>query len=624
MKLQLGVALLVTLLLFLTTNYGYRDKEGFEAALPNPNLIPNVGGPSWGQFVVDSKLIKGLVNLSAPMNVGTTSPITITPYVAGAFAANQAYTLGGVISYNGSSYMCLAWKDARGVAYSGTYSVSPDQDKNAWVKVNTVSVPVPNPYLVLNSTGPAWGQLVVDRSYIPKIINFYDVIHVGKGLDITPVDAGTYVSNQTYGMGGIITFNGSTYMCVAWKDARGPAYSGTYGVSPDQDTYAWIQVTVIKINPPPPYFILNQTGPSWGQYTLADPIPDTITLDKVFTIGTTNPVTVKPTFVSDYSSKQTYTLGNVVIYNSLLYMCTVWDKDPRGGTFTGTINTTPDTAGTWQAITKILPKPLPNPNLITNSNLPAWRQFLVKPDLLPTSLSVNEEIKLGTTDPIIITPRDMGKYFPTRPYKLGDVVKHVNDTYICTEWTPAVGNEYIRVLGISPDKDTNIWRKITVKPAFNPPPTDVPVQSPVDSSLPRPIPGSTSNPMSISGPLATPATMALPATLEPPVSSSPYAKPNQSGNFNKQFDPATTQPVDAKGIPGIDPVIKRVSAISNPTAIGPERNPMKAPLPGFDAAQGSEGDGSECCPTESRCERTMNNKKVRNQYTYYFDPETEC
>ena len=135
MNLQLGL-LLGIFVMFSLLSVVYT--EGFADPLPNQNLIANVGGPAWGQFIVNPKLMPSEAVIGAEIKVGSVSPISIVARDTGPYVANVTYRLGDVITYNGSSYMCLAWTDARGPAYSGTYNASPDRDKNAWFKINIV------------------------------------------------------------------------------------------------------------------------------------------------------------------------------------------------------------------------------------------------------------------------------------------------------------------------------------------------------------------------------------------------------------------------------------------------------------------------------------------------------
>lgn len=131
MNLQVSLLLgIIVLFLFLCST-----KESYVDAPSNPNLIPNVGGPAWGQFIINPKLMPSEAVIGAEIKVGSTNPISIVPKNAGAYISNVTYYLGDVITYKGLSYICLASRDPRGPAFSGTYNASPEQDKNAWFKI---------------------------------------------------------------------------------------------------------------------------------------------------------------------------------------------------------------------------------------------------------------------------------------------------------------------------------------------------------------------------------------------------------------------------------------------------------------------------------------------------------
>jgi hypothetical protein len=250
-KLFLCISIILAIIALLSFSY----KEGFNNS--NPNLIPNTGGPAWGQFVVNKSLIPSSVTYGVPIQVGTTSPITITPVDAGDYSANNTYRMGAVVTFNNLKYMCLAWSlDTRGNDYQGTYNASPTADTNAWAQVTVVANqnpvptanPVPNPNLIANTGGPAWGQFVVNKSLIPSAVTYGVPIQVGttSPITITPVDAGAYSSNTTYRMGAVVTFNNLKYMCLAWSlDTRGNDYQGTYNASPTADTNAWAEVSIL-------------------------------------------------------------------------------------------------------------------------------------------------------------------------------------------------------------------------------------------------------------------------------------------------------------------------------------------------------------------------------------------
>ena len=103
------------------------------STIPNTSLNFNYGGPAWGQFTINPALIPEIVEPSTTINTGsitlTTSP-SISPYQNA-----NTYSIGNLVSHNGRNYINLAYKDPRGVAYSGSFQQSPDTDKNVWKRV---------------------------------------------------------------------------------------------------------------------------------------------------------------------------------------------------------------------------------------------------------------------------------------------------------------------------------------------------------------------------------------------------------------------------------------------------------------------------------------------------------
>ena len=172
MKLQIGILLLVLCILFLTALF---YKEGFADAVPNPNLIVNDGGPAWRQFVVDSKLLPSDVTLGKAIKVGPADPISISPTDAGNFIGNVTYRLGDIITYKGARYICLAWTDARGPAFSGTYNVTPEQDKNAWFKIIVLKPGSVQPVVTEQTIelDKKLNQLMQERSNTSSVVSPY-------------------------------------------------------------------------------------------------------------------------------------------------------------------------------------------------------------------------------------------------------------------------------------------------------------------------------------------------------------------------------------------------------------------------------------------------------------------
>jgi sugar lactone lactonase YvrE len=100
--------------------------------LPSPNVILNVGGPSWGQYTIKQSLIPSVLSFNQTFTAGDISISTIN---SGTWRPDIAYFLGHIVLFNGSYYINLSWPDARGQAYSGSYGASPSTDLNAWMLI---------------------------------------------------------------------------------------------------------------------------------------------------------------------------------------------------------------------------------------------------------------------------------------------------------------------------------------------------------------------------------------------------------------------------------------------------------------------------------------------------------
>jgi hypothetical protein len=104
----------------------------------NPNLLPNIGGPSWEQGVVNSSLLPANIAANNTYTVGKTSPITIRTRDRGRYLHNDTYFLGDIVVFDSDAtstenrYLNLSWTDNRGAAYGGSYMSSPDGDTNVW------------------------------------------------------------------------------------------------------------------------------------------------------------------------------------------------------------------------------------------------------------------------------------------------------------------------------------------------------------------------------------------------------------------------------------------------------------------------------------------------------------
>jgi hypothetical protein len=107
-------------------------------SVQNPNLVPNLGGPSWGQGLVSPTLLPDNITVGQTYTVGNTPKITFKTVYAGKYVNNASYYLGYIVKYtDGNSYMNLAWPDKRGPAYSGSYMSPPGPNAKVWVKVPT-------------------------------------------------------------------------------------------------------------------------------------------------------------------------------------------------------------------------------------------------------------------------------------------------------------------------------------------------------------------------------------------------------------------------------------------------------------------------------------------------------
>jgi hypothetical protein len=133
----------------------------------------------------------------------------------------------------------------------------------------------PNPTaLSYNTGGPIWCQWFVNHSMVPTSIRIGETYTIpgNPTFTITPYSNGVtvvnnryisideYVSIRPYQLGMVINVGGINYMNVTWNETIGPitqnnrgwAYSGSYGVTPAQDTNAWMQVTITGPTTPPP------------------------------------------------------------------------------------------------------------------------------------------------------------------------------------------------------------------------------------------------------------------------------------------------------------------------------------------------------------------------------------
>jgi len=143
----------------------------------------------------------------------------------------------------------------------------------------------PNPKALSWNTRDGWCQWFINHDLIPNsiYINQPYVIEGSpkftiKAIVPIPQDGTTlanppitsnnlsttkYFENATYFLGEVVSYNGANYMNVVWDERtgpvtannRGPAYSGSYRSSPDQDKNAWKPVIIagmyVPTTPPP-------------------------------------------------------------------------------------------------------------------------------------------------------------------------------------------------------------------------------------------------------------------------------------------------------------------------------------------------------------------------------------
>ena len=110
----------------------------------------------------------------------------------------------------------------------------------------------PNSNLVLNTNGPSWNQWVINPTLIPSSVSINSSINAGDisiipGKNITTPYSlpPKYLFNVNYNLGDLVTFGKNLYINLAWNDARGPAYSASFGVDPSQDSNVWKQVELV-------------------------------------------------------------------------------------------------------------------------------------------------------------------------------------------------------------------------------------------------------------------------------------------------------------------------------------------------------------------------------------------
>jgi photosystem II stability/assembly factor-like uncharacterized protein len=117
----------------------------------SPDVILNVGGPSWGQYVIKPSLVPNSIILGSSIMAGFTRIVVADQAVT--YSDNTMYRLGDVINYNNNNYLNLSHNDYRGPSFSGSTKVSPDKDGNVWKQVKLVLPPlVPGKINVTSAT----------------------------------------------------------------------------------------------------------------------------------------------------------------------------------------------------------------------------------------------------------------------------------------------------------------------------------------------------------------------------------------------------------------------------------------------------------------------------------------
>jgi hypothetical protein len=253
------VYLAVILIVSMCLNKYFIQKEGFvETTPPNSSVVFNTGGPAWGQFVISPSLIPARIFIY-PSNFNVTSDgsiignsfmageISITPRYKNnrdsMYKDAETYYLGDLVVFNGKkTYMNLAWPDPRGPEYSGSHKSSPEKDRNVWKEVFIKMIPSPD--LIHNYGGPEWGQFTWKQSLVKDSIDLNGAFTLGGQTYNTSKTIRPYQDADTYYLGDLVSFEGSNYINLAYKDPRGPTYAGSHKSSPMKDTNVWKKIKV--------------------------------------------------------------------------------------------------------------------------------------------------------------------------------------------------------------------------------------------------------------------------------------------------------------------------------------------------------------------------------------------
>ena len=119
----------------------------------SPDIMLNVGGPSWGQYVIKPNLVPSSIVLGDAIMAGFIRIVIADESVD--YVDNNIYRLGDVVTYNKNNYINLSYNDPRGPTFQGSVMSSPDKDKNVWKQV-TLSLPLGIPGKI-NVTSATYG-----------------------------------------------------------------------------------------------------------------------------------------------------------------------------------------------------------------------------------------------------------------------------------------------------------------------------------------------------------------------------------------------------------------------------------------------------------------------------------
>jgi len=220
-----------------------------------------------------------------------------------------------------------------------------------------------------------------------------------------------YNDSSIYALGTVVKFDSGIY--------RLTTFIGINGYNPEKFPNYWTQVTSVTDSTPPPKpptipldplpvvegptkpanndIILNEEGPSWGQYVIRPSlIPNSVILGDSFMAGFTR--IVIPDQTVNYSDSNTYYLGDVVNYNGKTYLNLSF-KDPRGGSYTGSYQVSPDKdKNVWKEVSVVLSPPIPGKINVTSATYGLNCNASLKDNrtTLFRKLTANE-LKLGYT-----------------------------------------------------------------------------------------------------------------------------------------------------------------------------------------------------------------------------------